>query len=258
MMKEWVRLLIDIWRYRRWITAANLIKLLFAEKYGHEGQLFSIGLRRLNRPVFVRARSSDCAIVKTVLMYGGGEYPVFENYRPKVIIDAGANIGLATVFFKTYYPDATVIAVEPDEANCKLFEKNTHGLTDIHLLRGGLWPDNTHCLRIQNAETAPWGYQVEPSDQGFPAYTVSDICKRFDLSHIDILKIDIEGSERELFSRNTEWLNSTDNVFIELHDHIATGASQKLLQAIGDKGYYLKFSGENVILSKELQGWLQK
>ncbi len=258
MLKEWIQLPIDIWRYRRWITPGNILKLLFAEKFGREGRLFSIGLRRLSRPVLVRARSTDCALVKTVLMHGGGEYPIFRNYAPKVIIDAGANIGLATIFFKTFYPAATVIAIEPDEENCKMFEKNTCALTDVHLLRGGLWPDSTHCLRIQNSEAAPWGYQVEPSDQGFPAYTISDICSRFGLSHIDILKIDIEGSEREVLSHNTEWLNNTDNVFIELHDHVAPGASQALLRAIGDKGYNLKVSGENLILTKELLDWLPK
>jgi FkbM family methyltransferase len=173
------------------------------------------------------------------------------DYEPEVIIDAGANIGLATVFFKTHYPKSTVVAIEPDEENCKMFMLNTSGYVKVHLLRGGIWPDADRCLRINNTKGESWSFHCEPADTGMPTFTVADICARFSLSTIDIMKIDIEGNERELFSRNTEWLNITDNIFIELHDYFSPGASQNVIRAIAEQNFSVGFSGENLVLFKK-------
>lgn len=248
----------EMWRYSHWITPWNSLRLHVAEHVQKPNQVCRIALRKQPPPVFLRARTSDCEMAKTVLIHAGGEYPAFKDYFPEVIIDAGANIGLATVFFKTFYPNATVIAIEPDEENCRMFEMNTRGYANVHLLRGGLWPDADQHLRIKNTSAASYSFQVEPAEQGLKAYTISDICAQFGFTHIDILKVDIEGSERELFARNNTWIDMTDNLFIELHDHYAPGASQTFLRAVGDKGFFLRFSGENVILTRKIQQWVLK
>jgi FkbM family methyltransferase len=237
-------------RYHRWCSPWNFLRLFWAAHFRKRNAICRIALRGIEHPVFVRARTSDCTLVRSVLIREGGEYPVFENYRPQVILDAGANIGLATVFFKMYYPDSTVVAIEPDDANCEMFQLNTRGLDKVHLLHGGLWPDAGQSLRIKNRGAAPWLFQCEPADAGVPTFTIADICARFSFSRIDILKIDIEGNERELFSRNTDWLDMTYNMFVELHDHLSPGASQCLINAIAGRGFSIGFSGENLVLTK--------
>jgi FkbM family methyltransferase len=254
-MKVWLLYLLDARRLRRQIDPLNLFRLVCAERVRRPGAIVRLCLKSLPRPVYVRARSSDCALVRTVLLRDGGDYPVFPGFVPRNIIDAGANIGLATAFFKAHYPEATIVAIEPDEANCRMFERNTRGYAGVHLLRGGVWSDAASRLRIRNADADAYSYQLEEAREGVEAFTIPGICRRFGIERIDILKVDIEGGERALFSRNTEWLGVVDNLFVELHDHHARGASQALLRAVAGQGFFLRFKGENTILTRELRAW---
>jgi FkbM family methyltransferase len=251
-------LFFGFYRFRRYMSVSNLIRLFLAENYWKREKMCLLHLRGLQHPIYVRARTSDCTLVRTIFMKGGGEYPVFEDYAPSLIIDAGANIGLATVFFKKYYPDATVFAIEPDEDNCRLFLMNTAGYDKVHLLQGGLLADENQRIAIRNASADHYSYQVEICTEGLPVFSMNGVLLRSGFSNIDIAKIDIEGSEREVFSKNIEWLDQTDSIFIELHDHYALGSSQALLRAIRDKDFFLRFSGENVILTRSWYRWLTK
>lgn len=251
-------MLFEMWRDYRWCSPWNFVRLFVATHVRSRNAVCPIKLRYLKEPVYVRARTSDCILVRTVLTKLGGEYPVFKDYHPRVIIDAGANVGYATVFFKTYYPDATVVAIEPDEDNCRMFLLNTKQYADVHLLRGGLWPDSGKTVRISNPDSASWAFQCEPAENGVPTYAIADICRQFGFSHIDIMKIDIEGNERELFQRNTDWLAITDNIFMELHDHVSPGASRQVLRTIADQDFSLRIGGENLILTKTDLLWLDR
>jgi hypothetical protein len=91
---------------------------------------------------------------------------------------------------------------------------------------------------------------LEKAASGIPEVTVDEICKRFGCSEIDIIKIDIEGGETELFARNIFWVTRTANIFVELHDGVAPGASQNLLLAV-QGAFILRSKGENYILSRE-------
>lgn len=238
-----------IWKSRAIISFYNALKLLWMAEFGKCGFSFSIQLRDYPHRIFLRARTTDCILMASILL-GGGEYPVFENYTPKFIIDAGANIGLATVFFKHHYPDATVVAIEPESRNCEMFRKNTAYYTNIHLIQGGVGPDENKFMRIQNESDAPWGFRLEESKDGIPEITINAILAQYCPEKIDILKIDIEGGEKALFERNTDWMAQADNIFIEFHEYLVLGCSKTLLSVTkGD--FFLRKRGENYLFTRE-------
>jgi hypothetical protein len=68
-----------------------------------------------------------------------------------------------------------------------------------------------------------WGFRVEETDgdEGIKAYTINELIKNNSFDVIDILKIDIEGSEKELFLNDRSdlyFLNITKVIAIEIHD----------------------------------------
>lgn len=238
-----------IWKSRSAISFSNAFRLLWMANFGKKGYIFSIKLRAYPHRIFLRARTTDCPLMTTVLLYGG-EYPVFEKYTPKFIIDAGANIGLATIFFKHHYPDATVVAVEPESENCKMFQKNTAYLTNVHLIQGGLGPDDNKFMRIQNTSDPSWCFRLEESEDGVPEITINAIFEQYCPEKIDILKIDIEGGEKALFERNTDWITRVDNIFIEFHEYVTLGCSKALLSVTkGD--FFLRKRRENYLFTRD-------
>jgi len=54
---------------------------------------------------------------------------------------------------------------------------------------------------------------------------MDNIIQEFDINMIDLLKVDIEGSEKEVFQHHKTWIGSVDTIAIELHDRIKEGCS---------------------------------
>jgi hypothetical protein len=67
--------------------------------------------------------------------------------------------------------------------------------------------------------------------------TIGTLLREQDLSRIDLLKVDIEGAERELFEGDTGWLAVTRTVLIELHDHTRPGCEEAFLRAVRLHGF---------------------
>ncbi len=144
-----------------------------------------------------------------------------QGQRP-LIIDAGANIGLATLWFARVFPEATIVAVEPDTRNFNLLEQNTRHLKDrVVLLKGGVWSRPVH-LGILNPGAGAAGYQVGevPADDpnGVRAYTMEEICQQAGVSAPLIVKLDIEGAQAQVFQEGTDWVARTHLITLELDD----------------------------------------
>jgi hypothetical protein len=70
--------------------------------------------------------------------------------------------------------------------------------------------------------------------------------------HIDILKLDIEGAEQDLFASNYSWLARVNIVIIELHEKLIPNSSAAFYSAASDFTY-LGISGENAIFVRALE-----
>ncbi|MCY3011000.1 MAG: FkbM family methyltransferase [Planctomycetota bacterium] len=143
------------------------------------------------------------------------------------IIDGGANIGLATLFFLSKFPEAFIIAVEPDKANMEILKKNTEPFADrVRLVHGALWNESQE-LQIQNMDVGAASFRMQhstPADSGgdaqnsIPAVCVNSLIKELSIGLLLIVKLDIEGSQDMLFSSNTEWVGTALMISLELDD----------------------------------------
>jgi FkbM family methyltransferase len=180
------------------------------------------------------------------------QYEVALQDSPQLIIDGGANVGYASVYFANKYPDAQIIAIEPDPGNCALFRKNCASYPNVELIQGGLWTSSTD-LVIENSTAESWAFRVveAPSSiaRSFKGFTVADILRRSGKRHIDLLKLDVEGAEEQLFSANYEsWIGCVKNLVIEVHSQHSRDV---VFTATNGRGFSVSQSGAHVVLKKE-------
>jgi FkbM family methyltransferase len=182
---------------------------------------------------------------------GQRELEVSVDHAPRLIIDGGAHVGCATLFFAHRYPSARILSVEPEESNVELLTRNCGAYPQVMVIRGALWPCRS-TLYIQNPAARHDSFQVGPTDMGFArpvrGYTIPELMRLARADRIDILKLDIEGAERELFTSGyEEWLPRVGTLMIELHDRFRAGCAEAVYEAARSRGASWYQSGEYVI-----------
>jgi FkbM family methyltransferase len=175
----------------------------------------------------------------------------YYNACPKpLVLDLGANIGLSTLYFAKSWPKATIVGVEPDEGNYKLFCRNVAEHQRIVPVHGAIASKHSYA-HIINPGASEWGYRTEITDSnngGLAALSVTELLDRHSDCQPFICKIDIEGAEQELFSQNTQWVNRFPVVIIELHDWLfpRSGSSANFLRTIAAMDRDFILNGENI------------
>jgi hypothetical protein len=72
----------------------------------------------------------------------------------------------------------------------------------------------------------------------------------YDLEKIDLLKVDVEGSEREIFANAEPWIESVGAICMELHDRFKAGCSRSFFKAVDDFPIELR-RGEDVLVVRD-------
>lgn len=179
------------------------------------------------------------------------EITVDEVYREVIrnvagfqtVIDLGANIGLASLYLAHHSPSSRIFSVEPNPQSYRLLLHNVQNLGHrCKTLRAAVWgthrrlsPDprvatdrfSTFALRESLANA-----QNELTVRGFTMAEILDY-SRFDT--VDLLKVDVEGAEAELFrGKDLEWLAQVGSIAIEFHgDSRETCAFDDIMKKYG-------------------------
>lgn len=225
-------------------------------KLGSSNDLFEVKRKDVRAPFYLRLKSSDIPTFDQVFVLQEYDFAVLRS--PKIIVDAGANIGLASIYFANKYPDAKIIALEPEQSNFKLLEKNVSPYPNVVPVQAALWHKNEE-INLIDPGLGQWGFMTESAtssaaSQGdfrhlVKAMTVDMVMRSFNLERIDILKIDIEGAEKEVFSDSSSWIESVDALIVELHERMKEGCNSSFYN--GSKGFIDMWEqGENVYLSR--------
>ena len=134
-----------------------------------------------------------------------------------VIIDAGANIGLATLYFKRLFPTARIISVEPHPSTARYLRANV-GLGQIEgveVVESALAGDERpRAIRGENISAS----LTDPEESD--AILVDSVVFRSlvpDGMPIDILKMDIEGTELEVLRDIRADLPRIDQILAQIH-----------------------------------------
>jgi FkbM family methyltransferase len=187
----------------------------------------------VKHPLHLRAGTSDLYMFEEVFIEG--EYDLPTPLDPKTIIDVGANVGFASVWFANRYPNARIVAVEPDASNVEMLRKNVAPYPNVQVVQGALWYENTTLALDDNGDKS--GIRVREGAGGVRAFTLRDLLAEAKATRADILKLDIEGAEKEVFERDASWLDAVGVLMIELHDRFKPGCSKALYTALGNHDF---------------------
>ena len=201
---------------------------------------------------YLRPHTTDMETFEQVFIKA--QYKKNLTFIPQTIIDAGANIGLASIYFSQKFPNAKVIAIEPDKGNFDLLERNTSSWENIKPLNMGLWNTDTH-VEIINSDAIKNSFMVIESGEAIdaiPAISLKSILLQNQWETLDILKMDIEGSEKEVFEKNTDyWLPKTKILFVEPHDRMRKGSSKAIFKATSQYNFSFDTIDENLVFINE-------
>jgi FkbM family methyltransferase len=205
----------------------------------------------LKSPFELRDNQSDKAIFFQV--FYEKQYDLFGVDFPdaKKIIDGGANIGCASVYFSLRFPAAKVVAIEPEKNNFEQLKKNCTPYSNIQYLNAGIW-DKNEKLSLTNpeGEAAEFMFDSDSKDESsICGMTIPEILKEQNWDSIDILKLDIEGAEKEVFLANDlTWISKVKLLIIELHDRYKSGCTKAFFDALKQYDYEAYFHHENIFI----------
>ena len=154
--------------------------------------------------------------------------------------------------------DAKIIAIEPEQSNFELLKENTSPYPNIIPVQAALWNRNEE-INLVDPGLGKWGFMTDekkPSGKSpdnvchtVKALTVDRIIEDYGLKRVNILKVDIEGAEKEVFSDTSAWIGSVDSIIVELHERMKPGCNRSFY--LGSNGFDHEWhQGENVYLSR--------
>jgi FkbM family methyltransferase len=158
-----------------------------------------------------------------------GLYEFDEYGDPKVIVDAGANVGLSSVFFAMRFPAARIVALEPDPDNARMARLNTRAFENVALIEAALMASGGLARKLEgpfNADSYRFSPATVQDGDSVPAVTVDALMRQQGFDTIDLLKMDIEGSERDVLASSSTWLSRVKVLALELHEDLAPGARE--------------------------------
>ena len=238
-----------VMRLRAIMPTSHALRLSFPRAKQKELEIY---LAPVKRNVIVRHGTSDVFCLQNIFL--DQEYVTPFDVNPKLIIDGGANIGMSTLFFSQKYPRARIVAVEPEISNFEILKKNCEGTPNVTLINAALWPTD-QALAIRDSGAEKWAFSVAQRNNStatgsISAVTIPGLLRQLGLEYIDILKLDIEGAERELFAEGAEsWLGSVGQIIIELHDRFVYGCSSAFYSKIVHYPFAQATKADNIFVN---------
>jgi FkbM family methyltransferase len=212
-----------------------------------------IRVKGYQHPVWMREGSADPYAFFQLFVEKEHDFNVgLDPDEVRLIVDCGANVGYTSVFMLNKYPNARLIAVEPDPENLEICRRNLEPYgARAEVIRAGVWSHETH-LKLVRPDVSDFSWRImvkevaEGESSDLFATSLSAILERSGCTTIDLLKIDVEGSEEVIFAKNTEWLDHVRTIGIELHGPLRR---EIFFRAMSDYRYDLSTSGEVTVCS---------
>lgn len=176
----------------------------------------------------IRPNGRDQAVLAEIF----GCEPYQSDVNPKRILDLGANIGMATLFFAMQFPDAEIASVEPFPGNEAMLRENVRlnkirctvfaGAVGVSSGEAELFVGEVaDAFSLTPASDAGWHTKIRVRQ-----FSVDEIMDQLHWTQIDLLKIDIEGCESTLFKSNNAWLGRVNRIVGEAHGHVGYGIKE--------------------------------
>lgn len=196
-------------------------------------------------PICIRLNTSDISVYHDI--FQKNSFACLSNITDvKFIIDCGGYIGCSAIWFLNNYRNAHIIVIEPDPDNFILCSKNLSYYNQrVTLIHSAVWSYKRNLI-VYKGNGSYWSTQVRETKNGekidICAVDIDTLIKESGFEKVDILKIDIEKAELDLFSHDYEkWMNKVKNLSIELHNK---KSEEVFFGALKKYNYQLSRSGE--------------
>ncbi len=157
-------------------------------------------------------------------------YKFRSKNNPPYIIDCGSNIGLSVIYFKRCFPGAKIVAFEADEEIFKILKNNIKSFEykNIGLIQKAVWNKAGY---VEFYSDGADGGRITPNQDARRKERVATVRLSSYLNEpVDLLKLDIEGSEVEVLRDCANQLNTVDKIFVEYHS--LAGQPQQLSELL--------------------------
>ncbi|HEY3948368.1 FkbM family methyltransferase [Phenylobacterium sp.] len=186
-------------------------------------------------PIYVRSHTTDISVLNEIIASGGYDalvrHPVPDA---RLIVDLGANTGLVDRWFLARYPRARIVAVEPEPGNYATLRSNVADFAVETVPAAiGAW-ERRLMLHTSSGEHGFTMVGAPPNGAAaieVPVVTMASILTSGD--PIDLLKVDIEGAEEELFADCKAWIGRVEMLLVECHGNYTLS---RLTDALGKAG----------------------
>jgi FkbM family methyltransferase len=182
-------------------------------------------------PIWLRPGSPDIGTFEHVFVWEG--YRIELPFVPQTILDLGGNVGLASVWFAEQYPEARIVAVEPDPENFGVLLKNSESRESIFGIHAAVGArDGMSKCENPSALSHSFRFVEADSDGNIRVLSVKSIMAMAKAMLPDLVKIDIEGAEQALFADDSslgEWLPHTRAIAVEIHSAAARSTIEQAL-----------------------------
>jgi FkbM family methyltransferase len=238
-------------------TNILLEKGLLPKKAGADIYEFQYSISNSNYKFKLKKNSSDSRVFEQIVLNEEYKTVVDEirkrNIKVESILDLGANIGLSSIYLTSYFRNARILAIEPSKTTFERLELNIkqNKLDNVKLINKGVWSRNAFLKADTNfRDGEDWSFRlVETSvneEAILEAVGLDDLMKDEQMTQIDLLKIDIEGGEVELFKSNhLPWLQKTKIIALEIHDEFECRI--EIERKLVEHGFDIFHSGELTI-----------
>lgn len=152
-----------------------------------------------------------------------------------LILDAGANVGYSAVYLAEQFPDAIILAVEPDRDCVDIIRQNCSDNPRIRPIHAAVW-SHGNGVALSAGDEGSWANRV--TDSGTTtSVTLETLIDQVPGAVPFIVKLDIEGAESEVCRASPAALSSFACVMIEPHDWMLPGSGglSPLYEAVAGK-----------------------
>lgn len=176
-----------------------------------------------------------------------GIYQFQSIHKQPIIIDAGANIGISTLYFSKQYPTASIHAFEPDEKVLIALKNNMHdnACNNVTIHTKAVWTKDT--ILSFDKKGSEGSHISEAGNSKVQAIDFANFLASF--QYIDFLKMDIEGAEWDVVLHIANQLPKIQHFFLEYHGkNNETHKLQTLLSLVEKAGFkvYLKMAADQL------------
>lgn len=245
----------EVGTYRREArTLADFVRLmrvrLSRSKVGwlvcHRRIVVDTDLASFGGPIRLRSHTTDASVLSEVLVCSAYDDVVrVAGDRVKTVLDLGANVGLTARWMGAYWPDAKVVCVEPERGNATVLRHNVATMEDAATVVEACVGAYERTVDLVTT-TGEHGFAMTPSSGGelsSAVVTMEQVLIAGAIETIDVLKCDIEGAERELFSDCRDWIRRVEVAVVECHGGFS---GDELVDLLAINGAHFEIAGREI------------